>query len=211
MKKKSCNIAVMASGTGTNFVAIAEACHRGDIAARVVCLISDRPQAPALQRARSLGIATHLIELPSKPGLPSDAEQELVMFCRSREVDLIALAGFMRILKGPLLTEFEGRIMNIHPSLLPSFKGLRGIGQALDYGVKVTGCSVHFVDRSVDGGAIITQAAVPIAEDDTEDTLAEKIHKEEHRIYVQAIGLFAQGRLRREGRRTRILSASDDR
>lgn len=204
MSDTPCNVAVMASGTGTNFTAIAEACRKGKIQARVVCLVCDNPDAPALERARSFGIKTHILQLPKKAGLPPEAEHEIIELCRSLNVDLIALAGFMRILKGPLLTEFEGRIMNIHPSLLPSFKGLRGIGQALEYGVKVAGCTVHFVDRSVDGGAIILQSAVPVEEDDTEDTLATKIHEQEHRIYVDAVGLFAQGRLAIEGRRVRI-------
>ena len=199
----SCNVAVMASGTGSNFTAIADACGQGEIPARVVCLICDNDEAPVLERARSFGIASHILELPKKAGLAPDAEQEIIRICNDQGVDLIVLAGFMRILKGPLLTEFEGRIMNIHPSLLPSFKGLRGIGQALDYGVKVAGCTVHFVDRSVDGGAIILQATVPVKEDDTEESLAERIHEQEHRIYVEAIGLFARGLLRVDGRRVR--------
>ncbi len=206
MKIKRCRVAVLASGTGSNFGAIAKACQRDEIPATMVCLISDKPDAPALDLARSYGVEARVIEPPTKKaGLPFETENEIVIVCKSLDVDLIALAGFMRILKGPLLDEYEGRIMNIHPSLLPSFKGLHGVRQALDYGVKVAGCTVHFVERDVDGGAIIQQAALPVEESDTEDSFLQKVHKEEHRIYIRAIKLFAEGRLRREGRRVRIL------
>ena len=206
MSAKRCNVAVLASGTGSNFRAIAEASSRGEIPARVACLITDNPQAPVIELARSYGVAARIIEPPTaKAGLPFETENAIVSACRDHDVDLVALAGFMRILKGPLLEEYDGRIMNIHPSLLPSFKGLHAVRQALEYGVKVVGCTVHFVDRTVDGGAIIVQAAVPVDEDDNEDTLLEKVHVEEHRIYVRAIGLFAEGRLQRQDRRVRII------
>lgn len=197
---------MLASGTGSNFQAIAEACRRDGFPARVACLITDNPQARALDVARSYGVDAHAIQ-PSthKAGLPVETEKQMVELCARKGVELIALAGFMRILKGPLLTQYEGRIMNIHPSLLPSFPGLHSIRQALDYGVRVTGCTVHFVDRSVDGGAVILQAAVPVEGDDTEETLLDRVHKEEHRIYVKAIQLFAEGRLRQEGRRVTIM------
>jgi phosphoribosylglycinamide formyltransferase-1 len=196
----------MASGTGSNFKAIAEACQRGELPARVVCLITDKPDAPALELARALGIEAHTIEPPTrKAGLPAETEDEIVAVCKGLNVGLIALAGYMRILKGPLLTEYEGRIMNIHPSLLPSFKGLHAVQQGLDYGVKVVGCTVHFVDRSIDGGAIILQAAVPVEGSDTEENVLNKVHKEEHRIYVDAVRLFAEGRLRVDGRQVKII------
>jgi phosphoribosylglycinamide formyltransferase-1 len=203
---KHCNVAVLASGTGTNLRAIAGACRDGRIAGRVACLISDVADAGAHDIARSFGIPSHTIDTRSKKaGLLPEVEEEIVALCRRHEVDLIALAGFMRILKGPLLREFDGRIMNIHPSLLPSFKGLHAVKQALEYGAKVAGCTVHFVDSSVDGGAIILQAAVPITGDDTEESLLQKVHAEEYRIYVEAIDLFARDRLRVEGRRVRII------
>ena len=206
MNAKHCRVAVLASGTGSNFGAIAKACQGGEIPATVACLISDNPDAPALELARSYGVEARVIEPPTKKAsLPVETENEIVDTCKSFDVDLIALAGFMRILKGPLLDEYQGRIMNVHPSLLPSFKGLHGVRQALDYGVKIAGCSVHFVDREVDGGAIIQQAALPVEENDTEESYLDKLHKEEHRIYVRAVGLFAEGRLRQEGRRVRIL------
>ena len=206
MNVKRCRVAVLASGTGSNFGAIAKACQREEIPASVACLISDKPEAPALDLARACGVEARVIEPPTKKAsLPPETENEIVNVCRSLDVDLIALAGFMRILKGPLLDAYVGRIMNVHPSLLPSFKGLHSVRQAIDYGVKIAGCSVHFVDREVDGGAIIQQAALPVEESDTEESFLQKLHKEEHRIYVLAVKLFAEGRLRQEGRRVRIL------
>ena len=206
MNVKRCRVAVLASGTGSNFGAIAKACQREEMPAAVACLISDKPGAPAIDLARSYGVEARVVEPPTKKAsLPPETENEIVNVCRTLDVDLIALAGFMRILKGPLLDAYVGRIMNVHPSLLPSFKGLHGVRQAIDYGVKIAGCSVHFVDREVDGGAIIQQAALPVEESDTEESFLEKLHKEAHRIYVQAVKLFAEGRLRQEGRRVRIL------
>lgn len=206
MSEKPCNVAIFASGTGTNFRAIAEACRGGRISARVACLITDRSDAGALEIARSFEIPSHVIDVKTKKaGLLPEVEQDCVRLCTTHGVDLVALAGFMRILKGPLLNAFDGRIMNIHPSLLPSFKGLDAVQQALDYGAKIVGCTVHFVDQTIDGGAIILQAAVPVGEGQSEDDVLQKVHKEEHRIYVEAIGLFAAGRLRRDGRRVRIV------
>ena len=131
--------------------------------------------------------------------------REMARICSDHGADLIALAGFMRILKGPLLDRFDKRIMNIHPALLPSFPGLHSARQAVEYGVKVSGCTVHFVDRTIDGGAIILQAVVPVEDDDDEDSLINRIHVEEHKSYVRAIELFAGGRLRLDGRRVKIL------
>ena len=205
-----CRVAVLASGTGSNFEAIAEACRDDGFPARVVCVISDKPDAPVLERARARGVSAHLIQPPSaKAALPPETENAIVNLLRQHDVELVALAGFMRILKGPLLEAFENRIMNIHPSLLPSFKGLDGVGQALDYGAKVVGCTVHFVDRSVDGGAIILQAPVLVEAGDDKERVLEKVHREEHRIYVEAVRLFAEGRLRSEGRRVRIVESSN--
>ncbi|UCH85792.1 MAG: phosphoribosylglycinamide formyltransferase [Candidatus Latescibacterota bacterium] len=203
--EKLCNLGVFASGTGTNFRAIAEACRRDDFPARVACLITDNPEAPALEIAKSLEIPAYVVPVTAKKGrLPAEAEEEMADICVGHNVDLIVLAGFMRILKTALLDIFENRIMNIHPSLLPSFKGLHAARQALEYGVKITGCTVHFVDRSIDGGAIILQTPVPIEDDDTEDSLLERIHPEEHRTYIRAVRLFAEGRLHPEGRRVKI-------
>jgi phosphoribosylglycinamide formyltransferase-1 len=147
-----------------------------------------------------------VVPVTAKKGrLPAEAEEEMADLCVGHNVDLVVLAGFMRILKTALLDIFENRIMNIHPSLLPSFKGLHSARQALEYGVKITGCTVHFVDRSIDGGTIILQTPVVIDDDDTEDTLLEKIHPQEHQTYIRAVRLFAEGRLENDGRRVKII------
>jgi phosphoribosylglycinamide formyltransferase-1 len=205
MSNKPCNVGVLASGRGSNFQAIAEACGEKDFPARVVCLITDNADAGALEIARSLGIPAFVVPVTEKKGrLPQDAEDQMARICADHDVNLIVLAGFMRILKGPLLDNYENSVMNIHPALLPSFKGLHSARQAIDYGVKVSGCTVHFVDRSIDGGAIIVQAAVRVEDDDDEGDLLEKIHVVEHKSYIEAVRLFAQGRLKIEGRRVLI-------
>jgi len=171
-----------------------------------VCLVTDNPEAGVLELAARFGVPAHIVPVTATRGrLPQEAEEEMAGICTERGVDLIALAGFMRILKGPLLERFERRIMNIHPALLPSFPGLHSARQAVEYGVKVSGCTVHFVDQSIDGGAIILQSVVPVENDDDEDSLISRIHVEEHKTYVRAIELFALGRLKVEGRRVRIL------
>jgi phosphoribosylglycinamide formyltransferase-1 len=199
-------VGVLASGRGSNFKAIVEASRREGYAADVVCLVTDNPEAGAIEFARSYGVPAFTVPVTATKGrLPEEVEEEMVRICVDHGVDLIALAGFMRILKGPFLTAFENRIMNIHPALLPSFPGLHSARQAVDYGVKVSGCTVHFVDRSIDGGPIILQSTVPVEDDDDEDTLINRIHVEEHKTYVRAIELFARGRLKVDGRRVKIL------
>ena len=206
MNGEGCNVAVLASGRGSNFKAIVEAARQENFPAKVCCFITDNPKAPALEFARSSGIDSYTFEVTEGKGkLPVEVEEKIAATCKEHGADLIVLAGFMRILKGALLDEFEGRIMNIHPSLLPSFKGLDSARRAFDYGVKITGCTVHFVDRSIDGGAIILQAAVTIETDDITETLLSKIHQQEHRIYPKAIELFALGKLKEDGRRVLIL------
>lgn len=206
MPGKKCNVGVLASGRGSNFKAIVEASRREGYPADVVCLVTDNPEAGAIEFARSFGVPAFTVSVTATKGrLPEEAEAEMVRICVEHEVDLIALAGFMRILKGPFLSAFENRIMNIHPALLPSFPGLHSARQAVDYGVKVSGCTVHFVDRSIDGGPIILQSTVPVEDDDDEDALINRIHVEEHKIYVRAIELFASGRLKVDGRRVKIL------
>jgi phosphoribosylglycinamide formyltransferase-1 len=206
LSQKKCRVAVLASGTGSNFRAICEASRRDDFPAKTVCLVTDNPEAGALRIAAEYGVPGFAVPVSVGKGrLPLDAEEEMARICVEHGVELIALAGFMRILKGPLLDRFEKGIMNIHPALLPSFPGLHSARQAVEYGVKVSGCTVHFVDRTIDGGAIILQAVVPVADDDDEDSLINRIHVEEHKSYVRAIELFAQGRLKLEGRRVKIL------
>lgn len=198
-------IAVLASGRGSNFKALAEASRREGFPAEVVILIVDNPEAGALGTARNLGIETAVVDCgPKRGSMTVSASEQMVTGCRERAVDLVCLAGFMRIVKGPLLDEYEKRMINIHPALLPSFRGLHGQRQALEYGVRYTGCTVHFVDKGVDTGPIILQRVVPVLQDDTEELLSERILREEHRIYPEAVRLLAEGRVRIEGRRVFI-------
>jgi phosphoribosylglycinamide formyltransferase-1 len=197
-----CRVAVLASGRGSNFQALAERCQDPAFSCIVACLVTDDRSAPAVAVAESFGIAVRVIDAGERRGrLQPGAEAEIVRVCRAENVQLIVLAGFMRILEGELLAEFAGRVINVHPSLLPSFKGLHAQRQAFEYGVRVAGCTVHFVDASVDGGPIILQAPVAVKDDDDVDSLRTRILAEEHRLVVRAADLFARGRLRIEGRR----------
>lgn len=193
-------IGVLISGRGSNLQALLDACSAGEIAGQVVVVISDQPTAYGLERARNAGVEAFYLDPAAFPTKKAYFE-DLVAQLKAHEVDLVCLAGYMRIVRRPLLEAFPNRIMNIHPSLLPSFPGLHAQQQALDYGVKVAGCTVHFVSAGMDEGPIILQAAVPVQEGDTEDSLSERILVQEHRIYPQAVQLFAQGRLQVEGRR----------
>ncbi len=196
------NIAVLASGRGSNLEAIIKNIENGTLHANLVCVISDNKDAPALQIARDHGFkAIWLDPGPKKTWLLPEFEETYVKTLQEHQVDLLCFAGFMRIIKKPLLEAFKGRILNIHPALLPSFPGLDVQRKALEYGVKFSGCTVHFVTEDVDAGAIITQAAVPVLDDDTPETLAARILKEEHRIYTEAINIIASGQYRIEGRR----------
>jgi phosphoribosylglycinamide formyltransferase-1 len=199
-------IGVLASGRGSNLQALIGSAEAGRLKGDVVIVLSDVEGAKALERARRAGIQARYID-PRRKGarLSKESEQEYIDALDTFRVDIIALAGFMRILRSGFVRHFEGRILNIHPSLLPSFQGLHAQKQALDYGVKYSGCTVHFVDEGVDTGPIIIQAAVRVLEDDTEDTLAARILSEEHRIYTEAINLLADGRLRIEGRSVHVL------
>lgn len=208
MNESPCRIVVLASGTGSNFRSIAESCRNDEFPAVVAALITDNPEAGAISIAEEYNIPVSVVPVTEKKGrLPDEAEREITAICERHGADLIVLAGFMRILKGPLLDRYEKKIMNIHPSLLPSFKGLHAQRQAFEYGVKVAGCTVHFVDRSIDGGQIILQTTVPVLDDDDDETLSRRILAEEHRIYPEAIALFARNHLKIEGRRVRIISS----
>jgi len=202
---RRCRVAVLASGRGSNFRALAERCQDPTFPAEVACLVTDNPTADAVGIAEAFGVAWFTADAGEKRGrLKPGAEAAIVARCESARVDLVVLAGFMRILEdapGGLLDRFRGRIVNIHPSLLPSFKGLHAQRQALEYGVKVAGCTVHFVDASVDGGPIILQAAVAVHDEDDAESLRARILAEEHRIVVRAVELFARGTLRIDGRR----------
>ena len=196
------NLGVLASGRGSNLEAIIRNIKNGTLHANLACVISDREDARALQLARDHGYkAIYLDPGPKKTWLLPEFEENYVKTLQEYKVDLLCLAGFMRVIKKPLLTAYAGRILNIHPSLLPAFPGLGVQQKALDYGVKFSGCTVHFVDDTVDGGPIIVQAAVPIMDDDDAEILADRILKEEHRIYTEAINLVVSGKYRIEGRR----------
>lgn len=196
------NIAVLASGRGTNLQAIIENTENGTLKANLVCVVSDNKDAKALERARQHNVeAVYLDPGPKKTWLIPEVEAQYVKALQDRSVDLVCLAGFMRILKKPFLDAFQGRILNIHPALLPSFPGLDVQRKALEYGVKFSGCTVHFVDETVDGGPIVTQAVVPVLDDDTPEKLADRILKEEHRIYTEAINIVVSGKYKIVGRR----------
>jgi phosphoribosylglycinamide formyltransferase-1 len=199
-------IGVLGSGSGTNCEAIIEACARGDIPGQVVVVLSDIAEAKILARAERHGIPHQFIG-PSqfKTKLEPELEAQMSLALCDADVELVALAGYMRVVKAPLLKMFAGRIVNIHPALLPSFPGLRAWEQALTYGAKVTGCTVHFVDMGVDTGPIILQEAVPVLPGDTAESLHQRIQVVEHRLYPLVIRLFAEGKLKIEGRAVRIL------
>jgi phosphoribosylglycinamide formyltransferase-1 len=194
------NLAVLISGRGTNLGAILNAVTERRLDARVAVVLSNRDGAAGLMVAATQGVPTLVLR---HQDFPSRAEYEsaLVEALRARDVDAIALAGFDRLVTGVLLGAFPGRVLNIHPALLPSFPGLHAQRQALDYGVRITGVTVHFVDEQVDHGPIVAQATVPILDDDTEETLSRRILEQEHRLYPAALQLLASGQLRLEGRR----------
>jgi phosphoribosylglycinamide formyltransferase 1 len=196
-------IGVLVSGNGSNLQSIIDNIETGHLRAEIVCVISNNPGAFALERARKHGIPHLYIDHRLFSGRAA-YDAALVEALREYEVKLIVLAGFMRIITPVLIDAFPHGIINIHPALLPSFPGLHAQRQALEYGVKVTGCTVHFVDVGTDTGPIIIQCAVPVQEGDTEETLSARIQIEEHRIYPEAIRLFAAGRLKVEGRRVAV-------
>jgi len=196
-------LGVLISGSGTNLQAIIDLTETGGLDAEVACVISNKADAFGLERAMKHGIAAIHLDHRSFSGR-SEYDAALVKSLEEQNVDLVILAGFMRIVTPVLLDAFPNRVMNIHPALLPSFPGLDAQKQALEYGVKLSGCTVHFVDAGTDTGPIILQAAVPVLEDDTEESLAERIHHEEHKLYPAAIQLFAEGRLKVDGRRVII-------
>jgi len=197
MKKR---IGVLLSGRGSNFEALAESVASDRIPnAEIAMVISNRDGAPGIDRAKSRGIAARAI--PSK-GLERETyDRQVVAVLNEHSVDLVCLAGYMRLLSPYFVAAFPNRILNIHPSLLPSFPGLESQRQALEYGVKFAGCTVHFVDENLDAGPIVLQAVVPVKDDDTEDTLSARILQEEHRIYSEAVRIVLEGRYRIAGRR----------
>ncbi len=202
-------LAVLASGEGTNFEALALAARRGELGGRIVALLSDRPEAPALARARRLGVEA--LVLP--PGCFRTRLEDERPWCealRARGVEVVLLAGFMRRLHETLLDTFPDRILNIHPSLLPAFPGLAAIRQAWEHGVRVTGCTVHLAEHALDAGPILAQSAVEVRDDDTLATLEQRIHAAEHRLYPWAVRRYLDGPWRREGGRLVFTAAHAD-
>jgi phosphoribosylglycinamide formyltransferase-1 len=205
---KRTRIGVLASGGGTNLQAIIDSCERGEIDGDVVVVVSNVPDAYALERARKHGIDAFAFDHMDQTR--EQHEKDIIDCLERHQVDLVALAGYLRMLTPVFIEKYAGRLMNTHPALLPSFggKGMHGLNvhkAVLDYGCKVSGCTIHFVTADVDGGPIILQKAVSVLEDDTPETLQARVLKEEHKLYSRAIQLFAQGKLRIEGRRVRIL------
>lgn len=197
------NIAVFASGKGTNLQAIIKAVKKGKIGANLALVVSDNKTAYALKRAKRAGIKNIFID-PAKFPTREEFEQEVLKHLKAEKVDLIVLAGFMRIIGKVLLENFPERILNLHPALLPAFKGSYGIRDAFDYGVKITGVSVHLVDAKMDHGPIILQGVVKIEDEDTLEGLEKKIHRLEHKLYPEAIQLLLSGKVKVEGRKTRL-------
>jgi phosphoribosylglycinamide formyltransferase-1 len=195
-------LGILISGRGSNFESIANAISRGKLDAEIVIVISNRANAPGLEIARARGIPMRVI---ASAGMEREAYDKLLIEeLRTHEVDLVCLAGFMRLLSVSLIRAFPNRVLNIHPSLLPAFTGLDAVRQALDYGVKIAGCTVHFVDEYLDSGPIIIQAAVPVLDLDTVESLSARILAQEHVIYSKAIGYIVDGRVTVEGRRVKI-------
>jgi phosphoribosylglycinamide formyltransferase-1 len=198
------NIAVFASGRGTNFSAIVRAKKSGRIPGEISLLVCDNPKAPVIAKAKRAGVEVFLIKQGDFAN-KRDFEDRIIQRLEEENIGLIVLAGFMRMLSLEFVQRFKLKILNIHPALLPSFKGTQGIEDAFNYGAKVTGVTVHFVDEQMDHGPIILQAAVKIKEDDTLESLEARIHQIEHKLYPEAVRLFVEGKLRVEGRRVRIL------
>lgn len=196
-------IAVLASGSGSNLQAIIDEIKSGFLPVELALVLSDKPQAYALQRAEAAGVPTKVL-LPADFASREDYDAELVRLLKASGAEAVALAGYMRLVTPVFLQAFPHRVLNIHPALLPSFPGLHGQRQAFEYGVKVAGCTVHFVDEGMDSGPIILQAPVLVLEDDDADSLAARILEQEHIIYPLALRLLAEGKLHIEGRRVRI-------
>ncbi|MFW6309385.1 MAG: phosphoribosylglycinamide formyltransferase [bacterium] len=194
------NIAVFISGRGTNLQSIIDSVEAGKIPVNLKVVISNNKDAYGLTRAEKAGIETRWVD-PDKFNTDKKYEDELLRILEKKEIELVALAGFMRLLTPYFLHNFSGKAMNIHPSLLPSFRGLHAQKQAVDYGVKVSGCTVHFVDEGMDTGPIILQKTVPVYDSDDEDSLADRILEKEHEIYPEAIRLYAEDKLELKGRK----------
>jgi phosphoribosylglycinamide formyltransferase-1 len=195
-------VGILISGRGSNMVALVNAMRDGRIDAEPAVVISNVPEAAGITKARELGVPTEVVD---HRGIPREEHDRKVLeILRASRVDLVCLAGYMRLLSPAFVEVYRNRILNVHPALLPAFPGLDAQQQAIEHGVKVSGCTVHFVDEACDHGPIVLQAAVPVREGDTVEDLSARILEQEHRIYAEAVSLFFQGRLEVEGRRVRI-------
>ncbi len=200
-------IGVLLSGSGSNLQAIIDAVKDGSLPVEIGLVVSDNPDAFGLKRAEKAGIRVQYIPPgPKRTVLSPEAEKKYITALKEAGCELVCLAGFMRVIKDKILAAFPGRVLNIHPSLLPSFPGLKAWKQALDYGVRFTGCTVHLVEKGVDTGPIILQAVVPVRPEDTPETLLNRIHQQEHIVYPLAIKFFAEEKLTISGRKVRILN-----
>jgi len=202
--RKRGRVAVFLSGRGSNFLAIREAVERGAIDAEIALVFSNKADAPGLLKAREAGLETMFLD-PKAFATREDYDRAIIAEVERRRIDLVCLAGYMKVLTPALCDALKHRVINIHPALLPSFPGLHVQQKAIDWGVRFSGCTVHFVAAEVDMGPIILQAAVPVLQDDTEDALAARILVEEHKIYPEAVRLYFQGRIEVRGRRVFIL------
>ena len=204
------NLAILISGRGSNMEAILKAVKKNKIPIKPVVVISNKPDAKGLQVARKLGVETEIVDSSGSKGANWEYDQKLVSALERHGITprngVICLAGFMRLMSAEFIRHYKGQILNIHPAILPSFPGLHSQRQAIEYGVKYSGCTVHFVDEGVDTGPIILQAVVKVSDNDTEETLSKKILKFEHKIYPMAVKLFAQGKIKTRGRKTIIKS-----
>jgi phosphoribosylglycinamide formyltransferase-1 len=206
---KRLNLAVFVSGRGSNFLAVLRAIAQGKLQAYIRVVVSDRADAPALQKARDAGIEAHAV-LPSAFASKQAYEEHILTLLQPHEIDMVILAGYMRIVGPTLIKGYRNRILNIHPSLLPAFPGLQAQKQAVEYGVRYSGCTVHLVDEGTVTGPIIAQTVTPVQPKDTETTLAERILEEEHKLYPQVLQLFAEGRVYLHGRTIKIKRDDDD-
>ncbi|WP_408893957.1 phosphoribosylglycinamide formyltransferase [Paenibacillus taichungensis] len=196
-------IAVFASGEGSNFQALVDAARNGGLGASIDLLVCDKPAARVVQRAQDAGVECHLFT-PKNYDSREAYEAEIVEVLESRDIDLVVLAGYMRLLTSVVVDRYAGRLINIHPSLLPAFAGKDAIGQALEYGVKITGVTVHFVDGGMDTGPIIAQHPVPILPEDTAESVSSSIHAAEQQLYPEVVSWFAQGWVQLEGRQVTV-------
>ncbi|QLG36967.1 MULTISPECIES: phosphoribosylglycinamide formyltransferase [unclassified Paenibacillus] len=199
-------IAVFASGEGSNFQALVDAVRSGEVGASIDLLVCDKPSARVVQRAQDAGVECHLFT-PKNYDSREAYEAEIVEVLESKDIDLVVLAGYMRLLTSVVVDRYAGRLINIHPSLLPAFAGKDAIGQALEYGVKITGVTVHFVDGGMDTGPIIAQHPVPILPEDTAESVSRSIHAAEQQLYPQVVSWFAQGWVQLEGRQVTVKKA----